>query len=115
MDSGDNLPEVVEEQVPKQHIQVTKPVQVPLYRRDLHPTNLVLSAHDLKEFSELICEANEHAKELEFAQLDLTGFESADHARQRVNELIPVDCDCFTFEPTPGAARIYYKSLSQRQ
>lgn len=24
-------------------------------------------------------------------------------------------CDCFTFEPTPGAARIYYKSLSQRQ
>lgn len=24
-------------------------------------------------------------------------------------------CDCFTFEPTPGAARIYYRSLSQRQ
>lgn len=24
-------------------------------------------------------------------------------------------CDCFTFEPTPGAARVYYKSLSQRQ
>lgn len=24
-------------------------------------------------------------------------------------------CDCFTFEPTPGATRIYYKSLSQRQ
>jgi hypothetical protein len=24
-------------------------------------------------------------------------------------------CNCFTFEPTPGAARIYYKSLSQRQ
>jgi hypothetical protein len=24
-------------------------------------------------------------------------------------------CDCFTFEPTPGASRVYYKSLSQRQ
>lgn len=24
-------------------------------------------------------------------------------------------CDCFTFEPAPGAAPIYYKSLSQRQ
>ncbi|PDS63521.1 hypothetical protein CO653_21465 [Rhizobium anhuiense] len=24
-------------------------------------------------------------------------------------------CDCFTFAPTPGAARVYYKSLSQRQ
>jgi len=24
-------------------------------------------------------------------------------------------CDCFTFEPTPGAARIYYKTLSERQ
>ncbi len=24
-------------------------------------------------------------------------------------------CDCFTFEPTLGAARVYYKSLSQRQ
>jgi len=91
MESGDNLPELVEEQVPQQHVQAAEPVQVPLYRRDLHPTNLVLSAHDLKEFSELICEANEHAKELEFAQLDLTGFDSADHARQRVNELIPVE------------------------
>ncbi|WP_174501836.1 AAA family ATPase [Acidiphilium sp. C61] len=24
-------------------------------------------------------------------------------------------CNCFTFEPTPGAPRVYYKSLSQRQ
>lgn len=24
-------------------------------------------------------------------------------------------CDCFTFEPTPGAARAYYKTLGQRQ
>lgn len=24
-------------------------------------------------------------------------------------------CDCFTFEPAPGAARLYYKTLSQRQ
>jgi hypothetical protein len=24
-------------------------------------------------------------------------------------------CDCFTFEPTPGASRVCYKSLSQRQ
>jgi hypothetical protein len=23
-------------------------------------------------------------------------------------------CDCFTFEPTPGANKIFYKSLSQR-
>lgn len=91
-DSEDTLPEVVEEQVPQQApLPADRPVQVPMYRRDLFPTNLVLSAEDLREFSELICEVNERSKELEYQQLDLSTWESSQHAKQRINEVIPVE------------------------
>lgn len=91
-DTENKLPDVVEEQVPQQApLTADQPVQVPTYRRDLFPTNLVLSAEDLKEFAELICEVNEGSKELEYQQLDLSTWESPQHAKQRINEVIPVE------------------------
>lgn len=67
------------------------PVRVPQYRRDLLPTNLILSAEDLKDFCELLTESNERAKELEYNKLDLSKFESPVQARQRVNDLMPIE------------------------
>lgn len=86
----DRLPEAVEAR-PQQQIQPTEPIRIPLYRRDLFPANLVLSAEDLREFCELVEEANERAKELEYGKLDLNGFESPAHALQRVNEMMPIE------------------------
>ena len=68
-----------------------QPVRIPQFRRDLNPSNLVLSAEDLKEFCELLAEANERAKEIEFNRLDLNTFESPEVARQRVNEAMPIE------------------------
>jgi hypothetical protein len=91
-DSNQGLPNVVEEQVPQQlPLSVGKPIRVPLYRRDLKPSNLVLSAEDLREFCELLVEVNEKAKEIEYGKLDLSNFDSPDHAKARVNELIPIE------------------------
>jgi len=89
-DAPGNLPEAIDAQGPQQ-VQPTDPVRVPLYRRDLFPTNLVLSAEDLKEFCELLSEANEKAKQLEYGKLDLSTFESPEQAQQRVNEVMPVE------------------------
>lgn len=90
MDAPDNLPEAIEASPPQQ-MQLDGPIRVSLYRRDLFPANLVLSAEDLREFCELIEEANERAKELEYGKLDLSGFESPAQARQRVNEVMPIE------------------------
>ncbi len=67
------------------------PVRIPLYCRTMFPTNLVLSAEDIREFSELLKQVNERAKEFEFQNLDLSKFESAEHAKARVNELIRLE------------------------
>ena len=92
MDSGDNVPVVIEEQVPQQApLPIDQPVRVPLYRRDLHPTNLVLSAEDLKEFCELLADANERSKQIEYAALKLGANESPEHAQFRISELMPID------------------------
>lgn len=93
-ETNKKLPEVAEEQAP-QHapLSVEQPVSVPQYRRDLHPTNLVLSANDLKEFCELLAEVNERAKEIEYSRLNLSNFESAEIARQRVKEAMPIEYD----------------------
>ncbi|MGY6549515.1 MAG: hypothetical protein ACXIU7_11000 [Roseinatronobacter sp.] len=90
-DTEKKLPDVVEEQQVPQHspLPADQPVQVPMYRRDLFPSNLVLSAEDLKEFAELICEVNERSKELEYQQLDLSTWESPQHAKRHINEVIP--------------------------
>ncbi|MEM5472775.1 hypothetical protein WNZ14_13665 [Hoeflea sp. AS60] len=92
----ETLPDVLEEQVPQQVPQqaplpADQPIRVPLYRRDLKPTNLVLSAEDLKEFCELLVEVNEKAKEIEYSRLDLSTFDSPEHAKSRVNELVPIE------------------------
>lgn len=89
-DASDNLPEAVEAR-PPQHMQPTEPIRIPQYRRDLLPTNLVLSAEDIKDFCELLAEVNERAKEIEYNRLDLSTFESPEQARQRVNELMPIE------------------------
>lgn len=46
-----------------------------------------------------------------------TGQAAAFSAQALLGVMQAIDdyCDCFTFEPAPSAARIYYKSLSQRQ
>lgn len=84
------LSKTVEAQPPPQ-MQPDKPIRVPQYRRDLLPTNLVLSAEDLKEFCELLAEANERAKELEYGKLDLSTFQSSKLAWQHVNEMMPIE------------------------
>jgi hypothetical protein len=89
-EANQNLSKTAEEKIPQQ-LQPAEPIRVPQYRRDLFPTNVALSANDLREFCELLGEANERAKELEFNRLDVSTFESPEQARQRVNELIPIE------------------------
>lgn len=72
-------------------IPAYQPIRVPVYRRDLKPSNLVLSAADLKEFCELLVKVNEKAKEIEYRWLNLSNFESAEKAKERVNELMPIE------------------------
>lgn len=86
----DRLPEAVEAHPPQQ-MQPSEPIRIPQYRRDLLPTNLILSAEDIREFCELLAEVNERAKEIEYGRLDLSTFESPEQARQRVNELMPIE------------------------
>lgn len=90
VNAAENLPQAVDA-LPTGQEQQPDPVRVPQYRRDLHPTNLVLSAADINEFCELVAEANERAKDLEYAKLDLSTFESPEEAHQRVNEMMPID------------------------
>jgi len=91
-DATDDLPEMVESQTVAS-VAANEPIPVPRYRRDLFPTNLVLSAEDLREFCELLTEANARAKEFEYSKLNLSDFDSSDQARQRVNELMPIEYD----------------------
>jgi hypothetical protein len=65
--------------------------RVPQYRRDIFPTNIVLSAHDLAELCQIVIDANERGKNIEFNNMDLTNFKSAEDARSRVDELIRVE------------------------
>ncbi len=72
-------------------LQPNAAVRIPQYRRDLFPSNIVLSAKDLSDFCELLNEANERAKDIEFNNLDLTQFESETEAKDRINEFIPLE------------------------
>ena len=65
--------------------------QIPQFRRNIFPSNIILSAEDLNEFSHLIAEANERAKKIEFANLNMENFDSPEHATKRLNELMPVE------------------------
>lgn len=85
-------PTMVDEQAPvKSTLPADPPNRVPLYRRDLKPSNLVLSAEDIKEFIELLVAVNEKAKEIECGKLDLTNFDSRDQAKARVDELVVIE------------------------
>lgn len=65
--------------------------QIFQFRRDIFPSKIVLSAEDLSELSQLVSEANERAKKIEYANLNLEGFDSPEHALKRVNEFMPVE------------------------
>lgn len=65
--------------------------RIPQFRRDIFPSNIVLSAEDLNEFSCLVVEANERAKKIELANLNLENFESPEQAAKRVNDFMPVE------------------------
>ena len=92
IEAVENLPERVEVEQP-QGLQPDQDLRIPQYRRDLFPTNLVLSAEDLREFCELLQEANERAKEIEYSKLDISNFDSPEQAKQRINEVIPLEYD----------------------
>jgi hypothetical protein len=72
-------------------LQPTPIERIPQYRRNIFPTNILLSADDLADFCKLILEANERAKTIEFNSLDLANFESSAHAKERVNDLVRVE------------------------
>ena len=88
----ENLPELAETQSPAQ-IQPTETIRIPQYSRDLHPKNLILSADDLGEFFELLEEINNRAQDIEYSKLDLNTFESPEHAKHRVLEVMPLEFD----------------------
>lgn len=79
------------EDVSRAALQEAKVTRIPQYRRDLFPANVVLSADDLEDLCRLLTEANERAKNIEYSSLDLSRFESAEQARERVNDLIQVE------------------------
>lgn len=80
-----DLPEVLSEMD-----RTTAPV-IPVFRRDIEPSNLVLSAADLKEFAELVFEANERSREIEFQKRDANSFGSDEEARHHINSHMPVE------------------------
>lgn len=72
-------------------VEPTDSPRVPQYRRDLVPTNVVLSADDLREFCELLTDINGRAKTIEFNNFDASQFESPKQARARIDELMPIE------------------------
>ena len=68
-------------------------VQIPQYRRNIKPKNLTLSANDLKEFSELIDEANERAKTIEKAAINKGTDEETILAAEQIDKLMVVEYD----------------------
>jgi hypothetical protein len=88
--NAENLPELAEAQQAPQ-IQPKEPTRIPKYSRDLHPKNLILSADDLREFFELLDEINTRAQEIEYTKLDLSTFDSPEHAKQRVLDVMPLE------------------------
>lgn len=65
--------------------------KVPLYRRDLEPTNFLLSANDLRDFCELLEEINVRAQKIELANVNLANFESEQEAREKIEHFISLE------------------------
>ncbi|MEM8692445.1 MAG: hypothetical protein AAGG57_11235 [Pseudomonadota bacterium] len=64
---------------------------IPLFRRDLWPSNLVLSAADLKELAEVLSDANASSRAIEFQKRDVDIFESDEEAWRKIIELMPME------------------------
>lgn len=65
--------------------------RIPQYSRDISPTNVSLTANDIRELTQLIDEANARARNLEFASLNLDNFDSPEDARNRISDLMPTE------------------------
>lgn len=89
-DQAEVKPEV-EKNVAEANLQPPPIERIPQYRRNILPTNILLSADDLSDFCRLILEANERAKTIEFNSLDIASFETPALARERVNDLMRVE------------------------
>ncbi|MEP3048653.1 MAG: hypothetical protein ABJL55_15055 [Roseibium sp.] len=89
-DATENLPEATSVETPE-NLRPSEPVHISRFRRDLFPSNVVLSADDLREFCELLKEANERAKDIEFQNLSIDKFESPEQARERVDEFVRLE------------------------
>lgn len=79
------------QEVAEVNLQPAPITRVPQYRRNIFPTNILLSANDLTDFCRLIDEANERAKGIEFNNFDLSKYESADQAKDKINDLMRVE------------------------
>lgn len=85
----DNVhPREIDDDVRSGGIDTVQPKIIPQYRRDIVPKNVSWSAQDLADFCDLLCQANERAKEIEFSQIDLGNFDSEGDARQKLNEFV---------------------------
>jgi hypothetical protein len=49
------------------------------------------SQQDLADLCQIISDANNRAKNIEFNNIDMKNFESPEHARNRINELVRVE------------------------
>jgi hypothetical protein len=88
--SKEKSKEIIEKST-ESKLDSSKLPDTPIYRRDIHPTNFVMSASDLENFVEIIATANEKAISVEIASADLADFNNdKDHAIERINELMPI-------------------------
>ena len=93
--SSDNtaIPELIEQSDVPSHLDQTTTRIIPLIRRDIKPSNVVLSAADLKEFTELLSEANNRSRKIDFQNRDVNSFPSDEAARDQIHGLMPIEYD----------------------
>lgn len=75
----------------RSEIEQVEAPRIPIFRRDVKPEKIVLSANDLKEFSELVLSVNAGAKKLEFSGINLSNFDSPAAAMKTIEDLMPVE------------------------
>ncbi|MEE2634080.1 MAG: hypothetical protein VX940_07230 [Pseudomonadota bacterium] len=85
------LPETNEQTEVRSQLDQQTDLIIPLFRRDIKPSNLVLSASDLREFAELISEANDRSREIEFQKREAESFETDEDARKHIKQLMPIE------------------------
>ncbi|UVC11190.1 hypothetical protein IHQ71_11795 [Rhizobium sp. TH2] len=70
---------------------LTPPQRVAQYRRNIFPHNVVLSADDLYEFTQILSKANDRARVIEYNALDIASFDTPELARARVEEFVAIE------------------------